>query len=64
MSGGRFVRIAEVAADLGLSERTVNRMHRAGNFPPKVQIGPNSTGWRQADVERWKDERQPPAKQA
>jgi len=64
MSGGRFIRIAQVAADLGLSERTINRMHRAGKFPPKVQISPNVTGWREAEIERWKDEREPPAKQA
>jgi prophage regulatory protein len=59
MSQGRFLRIREIAADLGVSERTINRLHRAGKFPPKVQISTNATGWREADIERWKAEREP-----
>jgi prophage regulatory protein len=58
-SGGRFLRIAEIAADLGVSERTINRLHRAGKFPPKVRISTNATGWRETDIERWKAEREP-----
>ena len=61
MSQGRFIRIAEVAANLGVSPRTIDRMHRAGKFPPKVQISANATGWREADIERWKAEREPVA---
>jgi predicted DNA-binding transcriptional regulator AlpA len=33
MSQGRFLRIREIAADLGVSERTINRLHRAGKLP-------------------------------
>jgi predicted DNA-binding transcriptional regulator AlpA len=59
MSQGRLLRIRDVAADLGVSERTINRLHSAGKFPPKVQISTNTTGWREADIERWKAEREP-----
>ena len=54
----------EVVARIGLCERTINRMHRAGKFPPKVQISANSIGWREADIDRWIAEREQVAQQA
>ena len=64
MTGGRLVRMPEVVARIGLCERTINRMHRAGKFPPKVQISANSIGWREADIDRWIAEREQVAQQA
>lgn len=51
---GRFLRIDDVAATIGLSRATINRLHRAGNFPAKVRISANGTGWWESEIEAWK----------
>lgn len=55
---GRFLRMAQVVADLRLSQATINRLHRRGEFPTKVRISPGATGWWEADIEAWKADRQ------
>ncbi|MGO9597026.1 MAG: helix-turn-helix transcriptional regulator [Isosphaeraceae bacterium] len=42
----------EVAAMLGVSERTLWRLLSAGRVPKPVRFG-RSTRWRLADVEEW-----------
>lgn len=54
MGRGRFLRMSQVVAELKLSQATINRLHRRGEFPPKVQISPGATGWWESDVEAWK----------
>jgi excisionase family DNA binding protein len=44
----------EVAAMLGVSERTLWRLLSAGKFPEPVRFG-RSTRWRPADVKDWID---------
>src|SRR4051794_30453846 len=44
----------EVAAMLGVSERTLWRLLSAGKFPKPVRFG-RSTRWRLADVREWID---------
>lgn len=51
---GRFLRMPDVAAAVGLSAPTINRMHRAGDFPPKVRIGAQAVGWWESEIEAWK----------
>jgi len=46
----RFSRVKELT---GLSQSTVWRYEHAGNFPRRVQIGPNSVGWPAAEVDEW-----------
>ena len=54
---GRFLRMPDVEADIGLSKATLNRMVRRGEFPPKRRLGPGSVGWRESDIEAWKRSR-------
>jgi len=42
----------EVAAMLGVSERTLWRLLSAGRVPKPVRFG-RSTRWRLADIEEW-----------
>lgn len=54
---GRFLRMRDLVAELKLSESTINRLHRRGEFPSKVQLSPNCTGWWECEVEAWKESR-------
>ena len=54
---GRFLRMEHVIAEVGLSKATINRLHRRGDFPPKVQITSRSTGWWEGDIVAWKADR-------
>ena len=38
---------------------TLWRWVRSGDFPAPVQLGPQTTAWRVADVERWERSRAP-----
>ncbi|OAN64021.1 hypothetical protein A7X12_18030 [Sphingomonas sp. TDK1] len=54
---GRFLRMRDLVAELKLSESTINRLHRRGEFPAKIQLSPNCTGWWECEVEAWKESR-------
>ncbi len=54
---GRILAVKEVAAEIGLSKATINRLHRAGNFPRKVILSANRTGWFESDIQAWKKSR-------
>ena len=47
----------EVREATGLSNVTVWRMERNGNFPKRVQLSSNRTGWFADEVEAWQEER-------
>ena len=51
---GRFLRMPDVVATTGISSATINRLHRRGEFPPKVRISANATGWWEGEVDAWK----------
>ena len=42
----------ELAASLGVSERTVWRLRDAGKLPPPVKLGA-SVRWRRDEIEQW-----------
>jgi prophage regulatory protein len=48
-----ILRRPEVMARTGLSGPTIWRLERAGQFPARVQLAPNSVGWFEADVDAW-----------
>ncbi len=48
-----IVRPCHLRAATGLSQTTVWRLRRAGQFPPAIQIGQSAIGWRRADIEAW-----------
>ncbi|PCG08883.1 AlpA family transcriptional regulator [Sphingomonas ginsenosidimutans] len=52
------MRMPDVVRSVGLSQATINRLHRAGDFPRKVRIGPNSTGWWESEIDAWKADRE------
>ncbi|MGN6270911.1 MAG: helix-turn-helix transcriptional regulator [Sphingomonas sp.] len=54
---GRFLRMPDVVAEVGLSQATINRLHRAKEFPLKVRIAPNAIGWWESDIRAWKASR-------
>ena len=47
----------DVVTSIGLSSATINRLHRRGEFPPKVRISINATGWWEGEIEVWKASR-------
>jgi prophage regulatory protein len=54
-----ILRENEVRRRTGLSRATRWRRVRAGTFPPPLVLGPNSIGWREADIDAWLEQRQP-----
>ncbi len=53
----RFLRIDEVINKVGLSRPTIWRLERAGEFPKRRQLGRNSVGWVEEEVEEWMESR-------
>ena len=49
----KFLRLPQVRDLTGVSSTTLWRWERAGTFPPRVQIGPNTVAWRESDIQRW-----------
>jgi prophage regulatory protein len=53
-----ILRRPEVMARTGLSSPTIWRLERAGHFPARVQLAPNSVGWFESDIDAWLTSRQ------
>ncbi len=53
----RFLRIDEVIGKVGLSRPTIWRLERAGEFPRRRQLGRNSVGWVEDEIEQWMQSR-------
>ncbi len=53
----RFLRIDEVIDKVGLSRPTIWRLERAGEFPRRRQLGRNSVGWVEDEIEQWMQSR-------
>ena len=51
--GRRIVRKPAVCEKVGKSGVQVWRDVRAGKFPPPVQLGPNSIGWYEDEIDTW-----------
>lgn len=51
---GRFLRMPDVVASVGLSKATINRLHRIGQFPPKRRLSTSSVGWWEGEIQDWK----------
>lgn len=49
----RVIRKPEVLARVGLSDVTIWRLERDGQFPKRIQLGPNSVGWLSTEVDQW-----------
>jgi len=53
----RIMRKPELLALIGLSDATIWRLEKAGRFPRRIQLGGNSVGWFNTDVDAWMDSR-------
>ncbi len=53
----RFLRITDVTSETGLSRSTIYRLEQAGDFPRRVRLSGNSTGWWSSHVDEWKSAR-------
>jgi prophage regulatory protein len=51
------LRMAQVTAATKLSRMTIYRLEKRGQFPARIQLSPNSVGWREDEVERWIESR-------
>jgi prophage regulatory protein len=49
----KFLRATELPKKTGLSYPTIWRKERAGQFPQRRRLGPNSVGWLEQEVEDW-----------
>ncbi len=49
----RILRKPEVEEKTGLSGQTIWRKERAGQFPRRITLGPNSVGWLEAEIDEW-----------
>ncbi len=48
-----ILRFPEVARRTGISRTTIWRRERANDFPRRVILGPNSTGWIEEEIDQW-----------
>ncbi|RME85089.1 MAG: AlpA family phage regulatory protein [Caldilineae bacterium] len=54
----RILRPAEAAKALGVSRSTLYHWCKHDpDFPPRIQIGPRSTGWLESDLLAWLESR-------
>lgn len=54
----RFLRLPAVIEMTGLSRATIYRMEKAGAFPRRFQLGPNSVGWRLSKLQEFMESRE------
>lgn len=49
----RFLRWEELSKIVPLHRTTIWRLERAGLFPRRKKIGPNSIAWLESDIQDW-----------
>ena len=53
----RIIRAPERRQLVPYSDMHIWRMEKAGTFPKRIQLGPNSVGWSLCEVIEWIDAR-------
>jgi prophage regulatory protein len=53
----KFIRLRDVEERTGLSDTTIWRYERAGNFPVRRRLGPNAVAWVESEVDLWIESR-------
>lgn len=48
-----ILRKKDILAATGLSISSIYSMIEAGTFPPSIQLGPRSSGWKRTDINAW-----------
>ena len=49
----KLLRKTQLLEIVGISESTLDRMVKAGRFPPPLRIGKRSVAWSEAEVREW-----------
>ena len=49
----RFLRQRQVIERVGYSPMHIWRLEKAGKFPRRVKLGPNSVGWVSTEIDAW-----------
>lgn len=49
----QILRLRAVEERTGLSDTTIWRYERSGNFPKRRRLGPNAVGWVADEVDQW-----------
>lgn len=55
----RFLRFPQLSSDKGIdySRMHIDRLEKAGNFPARVQVGPNTVAWVEEEIDAWQKAR-------
>jgi prophage regulatory protein len=53
----RILRKPETQYRVGLSDPTIYRLEKSGRFPKRIQLGGNSVGWFESEVNAWLEEK-------
>jgi len=53
----RIIRKPELLAMLGLSDPTVWRKEKRGEFPKRLRLGAGAVGWLESEINAWLEER-------
>jgi predicted DNA-binding transcriptional regulator AlpA len=57
ISGHTIIRLKDVCEIIGFSAKHIRHLERTGQFPPRVQLGPKSVGFKLIDICAWVDAR-------
>lgn len=49
----KILRIKDVCAKIGISRTRVYELEHDGRFPARIELGPNSVGWYESEVDEW-----------
>lgn len=49
----QVLRIGKVVEKVGYSRMHIYRLEKAGKFPRRIQLSPNSIGWLAHEVDAW-----------
>ena len=52
-----MLRMSSVVERVGVHAVTLYRWERAGRFPQRVRLGPNSVAWREDEINQWLNDR-------
>ena len=51
--GEKILRKPAVQDKVGKSDATIYREEKAGRFPKRIQLGANSVGWLESEIDEW-----------
>lgn len=62
----RMLRYRDLWEERGIpfSRSYINRLERAGKFPRRVKLGPNTVAWREDEIDEWLASRERATKEA